>query len=464
VKYIVPYYELEAPSDDLLETPYPWKGNPIVSNWQRSQELYNIAQQTLAGGVSSNVRLLGKPHPLFFDHAEGAMIYDVDGNGYIDYVLAQGPMILGHSHPAVLDAVNAAMRKGQLFAGQHQLEIDLSQKMVEIVPSAELCRFGLSGSEMVQAAMRLARAATGRNLILRFEGHYHGWFDNVLISVAPPLDKAGLRQHPNAVLGTVGQTPSVLEDVVVLPFNDLSLVEDLFARQGDQIACIMLEPMMCNTGAIQPEPGYLQGLRRICDQYGTILYFDETITGFRLSLAGAQGLFGVTPDLSSFAKAMAGGFANAALVGKRDLMIRFAQDVNHSGTFNSNTISMAASVAAIAELERDNGAVYRTINKLGTQLMAGLSDIGRRLQIPLHVQGLPCAFHVSFNEKPPIRDYRDWAANCDKERYNAFTLAMLTSGIRLIGRGLWYVSAAHTEDQIAQTLEAAEKSLAAVYA
>jgi glutamate-1-semialdehyde 2,1-aminomutase len=435
-----------------------------MSQWQRSYELFKQAEATLAGGVSSNVRLLGMPHPLFFARAEGAMIYDVDGNAYIDYVLAQGPMILGHSHPAVLDAVNAAMRKGQLFAGQHQWEIDLAEKMVEIVPSAELCRFGLSGSEMVQAAMRLARAATGRNLILRFEGHYHGWFDNVLVSVAPPLDKMGPREQPNALPGTPGQTASSLEDFLVLPFNDLVLVEALFARQGSSIACVMLEPMMCNTGAIPPEPGFLEGLRRLCDQYGAILYFDETITGFRLSLAGAQGYYGVTPDLSSFAKAMAGGFANAALVGKRDLMSLFAKGVNHSGTFNSNVISMAASVAAIAELERDNGAVYRHIHTMGTQLMEGLADLGRRLELPLHVQGLPCAFHLSFTEEPPIRDYRDWAAKCDKERYNDFTLAMLEQGVRLIGRGIWYVSAAHTEAHVAQTLEAAEKSLAKVYA
>jgi glutamate-1-semialdehyde 2,1-aminomutase len=440
------------------------KGIPTMTKWQRSYELYKLAEETLAGGVSSNVRLLGKPHPLFFERGAGAMLYDVDGNAYIDYVLSQGPMILGHSHPAVLDAVDKAMRKGQLFAGQHQLEIDLSQKMVELVPSAELCRFGLSGSEMVQAAMRLARAATGRNLVLRFEGHYHGWFDNVLISVAPPLDQAGPRDHPNAVAGTPGQTSSSLQDVVVLPFNDLALVEELFARQGEQIACVMLEPMMCNTGAILPEEGYLQGLRRLCDQYGAVLYFDETITGFRLSLAGAQGYFGVTPDLSSFAKAMAGGFANAALVGKAELMSLLAQGVNHSGTFNSNNISMAASVAAIAELERDNGAIYRHINKIGTQLMAGLAELGRRHEVPLHVQGLPCAFHLSFTEEPPLRDYRDWVTKSDKARYAAFTLAMLEQDIRLIGRGLWYVSAAHNEDHVAQTLEAAEKAITKVYA
>ncbi|HXF60990.1 MAG TPA: aspartate aminotransferase family protein [Caldilineaceae bacterium] len=430
-----------------------------MSQWQRSQQLYELAQETLAGGVSSNVRLLGKPHPLFFERAEGALIYDVDGNSYIDYVLAQGPMILGHSHPAVLDAVNDAMRRGQLYAGQHELEITLAQKLVEIVPAAELCRFGLTGSEMVQAAMRLARAVTGRRLILRFEGHYHGWFDNVLISVAPPLDKAGPREHPRPVAGSAGQTLSALEDFVVLPFNDLALVEELFARQGEQIAAVMLEPMMCNTGAIPPEPGYLQGLRRLCDDYGALLYFDETITGFRLSLAGAQGAFGVTPDLASFAKAMAGGFANAALVGKRALMQRFAQDVNHSGTFNSNVISMAASVAAIAELEKDDGAVYRHLERIGTQLMEGLRELGRRHELPLHVQGMPAAFHVSFTEQPPIRDYRDYAQHCDKARYDAFTLEMLKRGVRLIGRGLWYVSAAHTDEHVARTLEAADQAL-----
>jgi glutamate-1-semialdehyde 2,1-aminomutase len=433
-----------------------------VIQWDKSKELYERAKQTMAGGVSSNVRLLGKPHPLFFERAEGAMIYDVDGNGYIDYVLAQGPMILGHSHPAVLDAVNHAMRKGQLFAGQHMDEILLSEKLVELIPAAELCRFGLSGSEMVQAAMRLARAITGRTKILRFEGHYHGWFDNVLISVAPPVDKAGPREHPNVMASTLGQTDSALEDFFVLPFNDLALVERLFAEKGDQIAAIMLEPMMCNTGAIPPEPGFLQGLRRLCDQHNSLLYFDETITGFRLGLQGAQGRFGVTPDLASFAKAMAGGYANAALVGKREYMERFAKDVNHSGTFNSNVISMAASVAAIAELEKDGGAIYARMEALGTSLMQGIQALGQRYRLPLLVQGVPVAFHLAFTELPAIKEYRDVAQHCDMQRYADFTLEMLKRGVRLIGRGIWYVSAAHTEEHVEQTLEAVKASLLAV--
>ncbi|MCC9075565.1 aspartate aminotransferase family protein [Litorilinea aerophila] len=430
-----------------------------MTQWQRSRSYFERARQSLAGGVSSNVRLLAQPFPLFFDRAEGALIYDVDGNAYIDYVLGQGPLILGHSHPAVLDAVNAAMRRGQLYAGQHELEFILAEKLVELVPAAELCRFGLSGSEMVQAAMRLARAVTGRTKILRFEGHYHGWFDNVLISVAPPLDQAGPRERPRPVAGSAGQVESALADFVVLPWNDLALVETLFQEMGEELAAVMLEPMMCNTGAIPPEPGYLEGLRQLCDRYGTLLYFDETITGFRLGLQGAQGRFGVTPDLASFAKAMAGGFANAALVGKREYMERFARDVNHSGTFNSNVISMAASVAAIAELERDGGAVYRQMERIGTALMEGLQELGQRLGLPLHVQGLPTAFHVSFTELTAIRDYRDYAQHCDRELYGRFVLAMLRRGVRLIGRGIWYVSAAHTESHVEQTLQAAEAAL-----
>lgn len=430
-----------------------------MTKWARSQQLFEQAKESLAGGVSSNVRLVAKPWPLFFERAEGAMIYDVDGNGYIDYMLGQGPMILGHSHPAVLAAVNAAMQKGQLFAGQHELEITVAERLVELIPGAELCRFGLSGSEMVQAAMRLARAITGRTKILRFEGHYHGWFDNVLISVAPPLDKAGPREHPNVVPGTPGQTASALEDFFVLPWNDLALVEQLFAEQGNAIAAVMTEPMMCNTGAIPPEPGFLAGLRRLCDQYGVILYIDETITGFRLGLQGGQGRFGVTADLSSFAKAMAGGFANAALVGKRAYMQRFAEGVNHSGTFNSNVISMAASAAALAELAKDDGAIYHQLEENGTILMAGLRAIGQRLGLPLHVQGLPTAFHLSFTELPAIRDYRDYAAHCDKERYSRFCVAMLERGVRLIERGVWYISTAHTAEHMEKTLQAATEAL-----
>jgi glutamate-1-semialdehyde 2,1-aminomutase len=362
----------------------------------------------------------------------------------------------------VLDAVNAAMRQGQLYAGQHPLEIEVAEALVRLVPCAELCRFGLSGSEMVQAAMRLARAVTGRVKILRFEGHYHGWFDNVLISLAPPVDESTPRTPSRPQLMTKGQVESVREEFIVLPWNDLAAVEALFAEQGNEIAAVMTEGMMCNTGAIPPQPGFLEGLRRLCDQSGALFFMDEVITGFRLGLHGAQGRFGVVPDLATFAKAMAGGFANAALVGKQEYMARFAADVNHSGTFNSNVISMAASAAALKELERDNGVIYRDLERTGADLMDGIREIAGRLGMPVLIQGFPTAFHMSFTEIDQIRDYRDYAIHCDKARYDRFTLEMMKRGVRLIGRGIWYISTAHTADHIARTLSAVEESLHAV--
>lgn len=430
-----------------------------MTSWEESRRLLERARQSIPGGVTSNVRASERPFPLFFASAAGATITDVDGNEYIDYVLGQGPMILGHSHPAVLDAVERAMRRGQLFAGQHELEIAVAEAVVRLVPCAELCRFGLSGSELVQAALRLARAVTGRTRILRFEGHYHGWYDNVLLSVAPSPDDAGPRERPALRLGSAGQTSSALDDYLLLPWNDLGLVEALFAERGGEIAAVMTEPMMCNTGAIPPAPGFLEGLRRLCDQHGALLYFDEIITGFRLGLGGAQGHFGVTPDLATFAKAMAGGFATAALAGRRDVMERLTRDVNHSGTFNGNVISMAAAAAALAELERDDGAAYRHMESLGADLMAGARAIARRLDLPLLVQGLPAAFHLAFTELPAIRDYRDYALHCDRERYARLKVALLRRGVRVLDRGIWYLSAAHTPAQVERTLEALEAAM-----
>jgi glutamate-1-semialdehyde 2,1-aminomutase len=440
----------------------PWR--TTMDEWPRSRELLALARQSLAGGVNSNVRLSSPPTPLFFTHAAGALLHDVDGHTYIDYALGQGPMILGHSHPAILEAVTAAMATGQLFAGQHELEITVAQHLVRLIPCAELCRFNVSGTEAVQAALRLARAVTGRTLIVRFEGHYHGWLDNVLVSVAPPLERAGPRAVPHAVAGTAGQSPAVLGECLVLPWNDLALVEALFAEHGSEIAAVISEPVMCNTGVIPPAPGYLAGLRRICDSHGAVLILDEVITGFRLGLRGAQGNFGVTADLATFGKAMAGGLPNAAIVGKRALMQRFAHDVNHSGTFNANVLAMAASAAALRELERDDGAVYRVLDERGTALMAGIRTLAAQHGLPVLVQGFPAVFHVAFTELPAIRDYRDYVTGCDRERYRRFAVALLRRGVRVIERGIWYLSAAHTPNHIDQTLAAVEEALLEVFA
>ncbi|HLT20328.1 MAG TPA: aminotransferase class III-fold pyridoxal phosphate-dependent enzyme [Thermomicrobiales bacterium] len=425
-----------------------------MSGYERSRELLARARKSLAGGVSSDVRVSMKPFPLYFERGEGALLYDADGNAYIDYALGQGPLILGHSPPAVLEAVDEAMRRGQIFAGQHELEIEAAEAVVELVPCAGLVRFSLSGSEAVHAAVRLARAGTGRTKLLRFEGHYHGWFDGVLVG---PDDDGG------AAPLSQGQSPGAVGEVIVLPWNDLDALESAFARHGEELAAVIMEPVMCNTAVVPPGDGYLEGVRAYCDRYGALLILDEVITGFRLAPGGAQERFGVTADLATYGKALAGGFPNSAVAGRADLMERLGQSVNHSGTFNSNVISMAATVATLRELTRDDNAAYRKIERAGTALMDGLREIGARLGIPLLIQGFPPAFYLGFTEAESFENAADYAARADVERYGRFAVAMLERGVRVLERGLWYVSAAHDDEHVARTLEAAEDALRQVF-
>ncbi|HTE19360.1 MAG TPA: aminotransferase class III-fold pyridoxal phosphate-dependent enzyme, partial [Armatimonadota bacterium] len=312
---------------------------------RRSEVLLERARGVIAGGVNSNVRLASLPQPLFFSHGQGPRITDVDGNTYLDHVLGQGPLIHGHSHPELLAAAAEAMQRGMMFAAQHEAEIELAERVCRMVPSAERVRFGSSGSEMIQAAFRIVRAHTGRRKILKFEGHYHGWFDNVLVSVAPALDAAGPAEAPRAVPGSKGQHEAALEDLIVLPWNDAALLEQTLRAHAHEIAAVITEPIMCNVGCILPRPGYLESLRRLCDELGILLIFDEVITGFRVAPGGAQEYFGVTPDLCTFGKAMAGGFPIACLAGRAELMELLVKGVNHSGTYNANLLVTAASIA-----------------------------------------------------------------------------------------------------------------------
>ena len=427
----------------------------MTLQFSRSRFLWERSRQSLAGGVSSNVRA-GAETPLFFEYARGAHLYDVDGNNYLDYVIGQGPMLLGHTPEPVMDAVQDALQRGQLFAGQHELEILLSEKLQSLIPCAEMVRYSNSGSEIVQAALRLARAYTGREKIVKFEGHYHGWFDNVLVSVQPPLDAAGPRHAARPVAASAGQASRALEDVVVLPWNDLALFEKRVHQQGDEIAAVIMEPVMCNTGCILPVEGYLEGVRGICSRHGIVLIFDEIITGFRLGLSGAQGYFGVTPDLATFGKAMASGFALSCLAGRRELMELIAQGrVNHSGTFNSNVAAMAAAYATLEELERDEGRIYGHLFDLGQSLMEGIRALARKKGTDVLVQGLGPMFHLAFTDQPVIVDYRSYLES-DQARYRKLADLLLAAGIRVLDRGLWYLSATHEPWDIEFTLERLE--------
>jgi glutamate-1-semialdehyde 2,1-aminomutase len=416
-----------------------------MSRYQQSHDLHERACRVLAGGVSSEFRKYNAPHPLFYARGAGSRITDVDGNEYLDFTLSQGPLILGHSHPHVLEQVARASNDGQLFAGQHLLELELAERLNRLIPCAELMRFSLSGSEADHAAFRVARAITGRNRFLRFEGQYHGWLDNVCVS-GPSLEALGPREEPTPVRWSQGLPEHIEDQSLVLPWNDLPLVERTLEKRHDEIAAIITEPVMCNSGCIPPEPGFLAGLRELCDGYGIVLIFDEVITGFRLGLGGAQKFFEVTPDLAVFGKAMASGYPISVLAGRRKFMQPIAEGkVIHAGTMNAGNPTVAAALATLDVLERDG--VHQRLFDLGQRLMNGLRDASQRAGHPLLVQGMGPMFHTGFTALASVRDFRD-TLSYDKGKFARFVAGMQDRNIRLIGRGLWYVSGAHTEADI----------------
>ena len=424
--------------------------------YEQSAKLLERAKKSLAGGVSSEFRKYNHPHAIFYSHAEGSRIYDVDGNEYLDFTLSQGPMIIGHNHPHVVKRVEDYSRKGQLFAGQHILEIELAEKLQQLIPSAELMRFCLDGSEAVQTAFRVARAKTGKQKFLRFEGHYHGWLDNVAWGLSTPsVEELGSREDPNVFPWTAGLPDNVQEDFIILPWNDLQLLEKTIKEKHQEIAAIITEPIMCNNGCILPKEGYLQGMRELCDEYNITLIFDEVITGFRTSLGGAQTYYHVTPDLSIFAKAIASGYPISAIVGKKDWMNLIVEGkVIHAGTMNSSNSTVAAAIGTIEVLE--SGNVFERIFKLGLQLMEGLKEIGKQHNSNLLVQGLGPMLHTGFTHLKAVKDFRD-VLTYDKVKLGKFIAGMHDNGIRIIGRGLWYISAAHTEEDIHTALDISSK-------
>ena len=428
-----------------------------MRSYEKSRELFERSQNVLAGGVSSEFRKYNSPHPLFYAKGEGSRIWDVDGNESIDFTLSQGPLILGHSHPRILKKINCHSQDGQLYAGQHLLELELAETLQRLIPCAERIRFSLSGSEASHAALRLARAYTGKQKFLRFEGHYHGWFDNVSFGVSGTAEELGERKSPNAVAWTQGLPERVAEEAFVLPWNDLELVEKLVKKHSGELAAIITEPVMCNSGCIPPEPGFLQGLRDLCDRHEILLIFDEVITGFRLGLGGAQAHFGVTPDLAIFGKAMASGYPISVLAGKRSVMQLIADGkVIHAGTMNAGNPSVAAAVATIEVLEHEN--VHLRLHALGRKLMSGLQDAAKEADQKLLVQGFGSMFHCGFVDRLKVTDFRG-TLHYDKAKYGRFLARMQERGIRLIGRGLWYLSAAHTEEEIDIAIKMASESL-----
>lgn len=425
-----------------------------MRQYTRSKELYDRACNVLAGGVSSEFRKYSYPHPLFYSHGFGSRIWDVDGNEYLDFTLSQGPLILGHSNPRVLSAVAEASLDHQLVAGQHLRELELGEMLQRLIPCAELLRFDLTGSEAVHAAIRAARAKTARSRIVRFEGQYHGWLDGVCYGISAPSEEAlGPRDNPNALPWTDGLPRHGDQDTILLPWNDSDLLARKLARHGADVAAVIMEPVMANCGCIPPEPGFLKEARRLCDRCGAALIFDEVITGFRLGPGGAQELYEVTPDLAVFGKAMASGYPISALAGRRSYMLPFAEGTAiHAGTMNSNTPGVAAAIATLQIIEQEH--VNDRLFAHGQRLMRGLRDAASRAGVDALIQGPGPMFHLAFTKQSSACDYRD-TLHFDRGLSSRFVAAMHERGIRLIGRGLWYVSAAHSDADIEQAIATA---------
>ena len=427
-------------------------------NHERSVRLFEKAKKLVAGGVSSQIRVNEPAEvPLFFTRAKGSKMWDADGNEYIDYIQGMGPNLFGHSPDFINKQVSEDMETGYVFAGQFERELEVAEIVLDMVPMKNATvRFASSGTEIDQLLFRTMRAFTDRPKILKFEGHYHGWMDSVNWSVHPPLDKAGPEDAPVPVGESEGMDEATADGLVICQWNDLEKLEKVFADHPGEIAGVITEPILANTNCIVPAPGYMEGLQRICKENGALLAFDEVITGFRVARGGAQEYLGITPDLATYAKSMAGGFPIAMIVGRRDVMDLIGDGtVYHGGSFNSNVMSIAATYASLKHIQDRGDDFYRDLNGKGLRLMKELSDVAKSLESDLHVQGVGSVFSISFTTKQEITNWRDHARNCDDGKYKRFAEEMLKQGIRLSSNGRIHLSSAHTDEDIDKTIVAA---------
>ncbi len=421
----------------------------------RSEAAYHAARQLLPGGVNSPVRAFRAVGgtPRYIARGEGALLIDVDGNEYIDYVASWGPLILGHGHQGVLDAIAGVMRAGISFGAPTELETRLAELVVQALPSVEMVRFVNSGTEATMSAVRLARAATGRTLIIKCEGCYHGHVDALLARAGSGATTFGTPSSPGVPASVVSQT-------LLVPYNDRTSMGRIFEEHGSQIAALLVEPVAGNMGCIPPADGYLPGLRELCDTYGALLVFDEVITGFRVSYGGAQSRYGVMPDLTCLGKVIGGGLPVGAYGGRRDLMVQLAPlgPVYQAGTLSGNPLAMAAGVATLRALQQPG--VYDQLEQLASRLGQGLARAARQAGVSTWQSRVGSMMGVFFAARP-VADY-DAAMTSDTQAYAKFFHAMLNRGVYLAPSQFecLFVSTAHTEDQIDRTIAAAEEAFA----
>jgi glutamate-1-semialdehyde 2,1-aminomutase len=428
------------------------------------EDLYKKLINVMPGG-HSNLRVPLTDRPIFLERGKGSHVWDVNGKEYIEYWNGAGPGILGYGNEEYTNAVKAQLDRLQYIfsgVGLTTQEIEVAEKIVKHVPCAEKVRFSVSGTEAVQLAIRLARAYTNRPYFIRFEGHYHGWMDNVLGGV---VNKNGNGkpfpiESDDDPLGTAGKAEDAFKQGFLVPWNDIEVFETVLAKYGDRVALVHMEPILCNGGGCPPRPGYLEKVRELCDQYGIVLCFDEVITGFRMGLGGAQKELGVIPDIATFGKSMAAGMPIGAVVGKKEIMDQLLErKVIGAGTFNGHPLGIAACSATISILEKDDGAVYRHIDTVQKRLGDGLREITLRHGFPVLIQGPRGALFHHFLEGNVVYSAEKLHMGADNESYMKFLSHLTDKGVLVLMGGRWYISAALTEADVDETLERADRAM-----
>ena len=429
---------------------------------EKSRELYQRTLSVLIEGSSSSSRgpaNFGR-YPIFMERARGSRIFDVDGNEYIDWMMAFGALPLGHAHPEITEAITEAVSTGAHFATATPVELEVAEMIQKIVPNAERVRFANTGTEAMMVAIRLARGVTGRPKILKFEGHYHGWYDDVLVSSnVLPAAALGLPTDPVKIPDSSGLNRTALDDTIVVPWNHLPALERAVANHPGQIAAIITEGIMANMGVIPPAEGYLQGLQKLARAHGIVFILDETVTGFRIAPGGCQEHYKLSPDLVTFGKALGCGLPVAALVGRAEIMDALQWGgVLHYGTHNGSRIGMFAARANLRALTRDNNASFKHTWKLGEKLCSGLRDLFRKKGRSAIVQNVGPMFQVMFTEQPEICNYRDFCRHVDRAAFQKFVLSLFPHGVYASPSAALHsiVTLAHTEEDVDLTLAAVE--------
>ena len=423
-------------------------------NLSTSLELFDRAVNLIPGGVNSPVRACKSvgAEPVFIDRGEGCLIFDADGNRYIDYIGSWGPLILGHRHPAVMDTILSVLERGTSFGAPIDLEVRLAEMVIEAVPSVEMVRMVNSGTEATMSAVRLARGATRRDVVIKFDGCYHGHADTLLVAAGSGVATLGIPGSP-------GVPESIARHTLSLPYNDMQCLKKVMEKQGDSVACIIVEPIAGNMGLVPPEKDFLEMLRELADRYESILIFDEVMTGFRVAYGGAQALFGVYPDLTCLGKIIGGGLPVGAYGGKPDLMSKVAPQgsVYQAGTLSGNPVAMAAGIATLEQLQKDG--VYEALDEKADHLLSGLERAAKKAAIPAQAKRVGSMLGFFFNDKE-VKNFDD-AKTCDLARFSAFYNGLRQKGIYIAPSQfeVLFISIAHDSEHIDRTIEAAESVL-----